>query len=322
MKNIKHGLIIITPVFEDSEASACLFSELTSQFPGKVFVVAVDDGSVSKPLEISSLYAAGIDGVILKLCRNFGHQCAIAVGMAYVSERVSDKQSIVVMDSDGEDLPEKISVLLAMLESDEVDVAVAQRKNRVEKPVFKIFYRLYKIFFRLMTGRNIDFGNFMALKTKSMNRLVAMQELSIHLAGAVLASRLRIGICAIDRGRRYTGHSKMNFVGLVLHGFRGLMVFGEDVLVRVGIACATIAMLSVLGIVGASLLKLFGFSTPGWFSVALGILVLMLLQTGALALMSLLLTVIVRRGPVTSITDYSEFIEVELHTDTARENMN
>ena len=30
----------------------------------------------------------------------------------------------------------------------------------------------------------------------------------------------------------------MNFVGLALHGFKGLMVFAEDVLVRVGIACA------------------------------------------------------------------------------------
>ena len=92
------------------------------------------------------------------------------------------------------------------------------------------------------------------------------------------------------------------------------MVFAEDVLVRVGIACALIASLSVGGAIAAVILKLIGFSTPGWFSVALGILVLMLLQTGALALMTLMLTGVVRGGTVTSAVTYREFIERVLET--------
>jgi hypothetical protein len=55
--------------------------------------------------------------------------------------------------------------------------------------------------------------------------------------------------------------------------------------------------------------KLLGFSTPGWFSVALGILVLMLLQTGALALMTLMLTGVVRGGTVTTAIAYHDFVE-------------
>ena len=56
----------------------------------------------------------------------------------------------------------------------------------------------------------------------------------------------------------------MNFVGLMLHGFKGLC-FVEDVLVRVGIACASIAFFSFLGILMATMLKFFGFSTPDGF---------------------------------------------------------
>jgi polyisoprenyl-phosphate glycosyltransferase len=52
-----------------------------------------------------------------------------------------------------------------------------------------------------------------------------------------------------------------------------------------------------------------GFSTPGWFSVAFGILVLMFLQTGALALMTLMLTGVVRGGTVTTAISYQDFIE-------------
>lgn len=313
--NIKdYKLIIVTPIYEDVEASSRLFKELANQFKQEVFVVAVDDGSVKQPVQIASLENAEIEGVILKLRRNVGHQRAIAIGLGFVSGRVGADQRVVVMDSDGEDLPSSIPDLLEGLEHEDTDVVVAQRKSRVETFKFKAFYAIYKRFFGLMTGWEISFGNFLAIKVPALKRLVAMQELSIHIAGAVLASKLRTRACPIDRGPRYAGQSKMNFVGLALHGFKGLMVFAEDVLVRVGIACMIIASLSVVGVASAVILKILGFSTPGWFSVALGILVLVLLQTGALALMTLMLTGVVRGGTVTTTIAYHEFIEQVLET--------
>lgn len=87
------------------------------------------------------------------------------------------------------------------------------------------------------------------------------------------------------------------------------MVFAEDVLVRVGIACSLVAVFSIVGALLAVLLKLIGFSTPGWFSIALGILLLMFLQTGALALMTLILTGVVRGGSVTKAMTYEDFVD-------------
>jgi hypothetical protein len=312
------SVIVVTPVYEDVEASSRLFKELSAQFNHDVFLVAVDDGSVKQPLEISSLENAGVDGVILKLRRNVGHQRAIAIGLGYVSEHIKTYQRVVVMDSDGEDLPSTIPNLLDELMKDDVDVAVAQRKSRVESLRFKAFYVFYKLFFSLMTGRLISFGNFMALKASAVQRLVVMQELPIHVAAAVLASKLRAQICPLHRGPRYAGQSKMNFVGLVLHGFKGLMVFAEDVLVRVGIACALIASLSIAGAITAVSLKLFGVATPGWFSVALGLLFLMLLQTIALAimtLMTLMLTGVVRGGTLATVIVYHDFVECVIETN-------
>jgi hypothetical protein len=309
-----HLFIVVTPVYEDVEASDCLFMELAKLFGRDVFVVAVDDGSVKNPLEIGSLIKAGVDGVILKLRRNVGHQRAIAIGLSYTSEHLQPGHQVVVMDSDGEDLPSTIPSLLAQLESPDIDVVVAQRKSRFETIRFKAFYKFYKCFFSMMTGRAISFGNFMALKPSALKRLVVMQELSTHIAATVLASKLRTSLCQLDRGRRYAGQSKMNFVGLALHGFKALMVFAEDVMVRVGIACTAIAVVAVAGAATAITLKLVGFSTPGWFSIALGILVLMFLQTGALALMTLMLTGMVRGGTVTRSIIYSDFVERVIKT--------
>jgi hypothetical protein len=300
------ALIVVTPIFEDVEAAGQLCCELARLNPVP-FVVAVDDGSVSQPVSAALLEQAGLQGIVLRLKRNVGHQRAIAIGLNYVAEHYPMAQ-VVVMDSDGEDKPSTIAELLRVLDNDNTDVVVAQRKSRVETFKFKAFYVVYKVIFQLLTGKRISFGNFMALKPAAVKRLAAMQELWIHVAGSVLVSRLRLATCPLDRGARYAGQSKMNFVGLALHGFKGLMVFAEDVLVRVGIACAVVATGSVVGSCAAIVLKVIGFATPGWFSVALGILLLVFLQTGVLALMSLLLTGVVRGGGI-SRDDYTTFID-------------
>lgn len=312
MISVNADVIVVTPVYEDLEASSRLFRELDSVLGSRLFILAVDDGSVRQPLPVGVLQGLRASGAIVKLRRNVGHQRAISIGLGLAAEHMTATQRVVVMDSDGEDLPQSIPELLAALDDVQVDAAVAQRKSRVETFKFKAFYEVYKRIFSFMTGRAISFGNFMALRQAGVRRLASMQETPIHVAAALLASKLRLRICSIARGPRYAGQSKMNFVGLALHGFRALMVFAEDVLVRVGLLCAGIAGFSVLGGLLAVVLKLAGFATPGWFSVAFGILVLTLLQTGTLALMMLMLTGVVRSGSVTSVAGYREFVECVL----------
>lgn len=307
------NFVVVTPVFEDAEASARLFTELSATFGRQVHVVAVDDGSVRQPVDLATMNAAGLSGTVIRLRRNVGHQRAIAIGIGYVAENMGTVP-VVVMDADGEDLPGSIPRLLQELSAADVDVVVAQRKARVETRRFKAFYFLYKRLFKLLTGREINFGNFMALKPPAVRRLAAMQELWVHVASCVLGSRLRIRGCALDRGPRYAGQSKMNFAALALHGFRGVMVFTEDVLVRVVIASALIGALAVLAGLVTIILKVSGFATPGWFSVALGILSLVFLQTGSLALISLMLNG-VSKSAAMAHTPYAQFIDYIEHSD-------
>jgi len=299
---------VVMPIYEDEEASTRLFKELFAEYGDRVYVVAVDDGSLNQPVHIEALQRHGLNGVVIQLKRNVGHQRAIAIGINYVADKMPDMPCTVVMDSDGEDTPQSIKQLVAPLQSPKIDIVVAQRKSRIETLRFKTFYLIYKLLFQFLTGRKISFGNFMALKPAALKRLAAMQELWMHVASCVLTSKLRVQTLPIDRGPRYAGKSKMNFVGLALHGFRALMVFAEDVLVRVGIICAFVAVATVIASTVAIGLKLAGFATPGWFSVALGILLLVFLQTGALTLMTLMLTGVVRSGAPNQI-DYRAYIE-------------
>lgn len=315
----RHSLVVVAPVYEDVEAAGRLFRELAAVFGGRVYIVAVDDGSIHQPLDVATISVAGLDGVVIQLKHNVGHQRAIAVGLGYVADHLHHAEHVVVMDADGQDIPSSIVELIAPLDAADVDIVVAKRKSRVESFRFRAFYAVYKWLFRALSGRDISFGNFMALKPGAVRRLVTMQELGIQVAACVLTSKLRIAVCALDRGARYAGQSKMNFVGLALHGFRGLMVFAEDVLVRVGTACALVAALSVLGGSAAVGLKLLSYATPGWFSIALGILFLVFLQTGTLTLITLMLTGVVRSGSLIP-ADYRVLIDKIAHASADSAN--
>jgi glycosyltransferase involved in cell wall biosynthesis len=303
-----YDLVIVMPVYEDREAAGQLFRELYAQYGTSIFVVAVDDGSLRNPINAEHLDEIGLPGAVIHLRRNVGHQRAISIGLHYVADNFPTTSRTVVMDSDGEDLPSTIPQLIAPLESDEVDAVVAQRKSRMETMRFKLFYVLYKLLFRLLTGRKINFGNFVALKPTAVRRLTSMQELWTHLAGCVLLSKLRTQAESIDRGPRYAGKSKMNFTGLALHGFRAVMIFAEDVLVRVGIVSALVAVLSITAGLIATVLKVIGFATPGWFSVSIGILLIVFLQTGALTLVALMLGGVMRGG-AESPQQYRNYID-------------
>jgi glycosyltransferase involved in cell wall biosynthesis len=301
MINNEFKIILITPVYEDNEASGKFFEELSKIYKKDIFIIVIDDGSIKEPFKIEILEKNILTGIVLKLKKNVGHQRAIAIGLGYIEERLVKEQTIVIMDSDGEDLPSSIHVLIEELNNKNVDIVVAKRKNRIESLRFKLFYFLYKLFFKSMTGREISFGNFMVLKPSAVKRLVQLNELSIHIAATVISSKISIGLCPLDRGKRYAGNSKMNFINLLLHGFKAIMVFAEEVLVRVGIACVIIFFLSLVTLFIILMLKINSIATPGWFSIAIGIILIILLQTislATIALMTLLLTGATRTSAV------------------------
>jgi len=288
-------LIILTPVYEDRPSARMLIQELT-QHLDNFFLVVIEDGSIRNRLQISDLSDSGLHGEILYLVRNTGHQRAIATGLAYVAAHYPDN-NVIILDSDGEDRPSQIPGLLTRLRETDADVVVANRGRRTEKFLFRLFYSFYRLVFRFLTGKVIDFGNFVAMKPSAVKRLTKMHELWVHFPATVIVSKLRVKAVKCDRGSRYVGESKMNFVSLVLHGMRSVMVFAEDVLVRLGVLCVIVAALSLFGITLVLLMKYIGMATPGWVTTVAGFLVVIFFQVGILTMITLMITGIVRGSP-------------------------
>ncbi|MBC7767591.1 MAG: glycosyltransferase [Phycisphaerales bacterium] len=283
---------IVTPVFEDQESFAELCKRLAEAERAsgvKFHIIAVDDGSLSAPPQLSALHAAGVSGEILRLARNVGHQMAIAVGLAH-AYALADITACIVMDSDGEDTPQSIPGLLQAVRREGVDVAVAQRAKRSETLTFQAFYAVYKRLFKLATGQVLRFGNFMALTPRALERMSGMYETSTHVAAAVVKARLRRADVPTDRGTRYAGQSRMNFPSLVLHGMRAVMVFSDLVLTRMALALVAMAATVVLVVIAALEAKLLGATTPGWVTLVTGFALTLFVQTGLFTMITLIVS--------------------------------
>lgn len=301
-------LIILIPVFEDLEALKTLVRQLYEKVRKRFYLVIIDDGSIRHPPTAAEVFFPGIRGKIIRLHTNLGHQRALAVGICHIAE-CYEGHPVLIMDSDGEDRPENIERMLDKLASDTCDLVVSRRGKRSESAFFKCLYCLYKILFRLLTGHVINFGNFMVFKPHAIKRLAHMPEIWLHIPASVIFSKLRIEDVISDRGTRYCGKSKMNITSLILHGIRGILVFSETVLVRIFLACTTIAAFSLAFTLIPLFLKTIGMATPGWASSLILLFTLVFLQSTTIALVAIMLTQLSR--PLGSNLTYTKYIADE-----------
>ena len=278
-------IAIVTPVLDDWVPFTVLVEEISSLFSGSQFafhICVVDDGS-STPFDadvVSLPEGSCILSIeVIRLAANLGHQRAIAVGLCTIAES-SEIDAVLVMDSDGQDRPIDIALLLASSCRHPRDVVLAKRAKRSESYVFRAWYGVYRLLFYALTGQPISFGNFCVIPITAVRRLAHMPELWNNLAASIMRSRLSYTMVPTTRGARLAGRSKMNLVSLILHGLTAMSVYTDTIFVRILLAAAFVAAAAGLGIAAVvGIRTATDLAIPGWATVAAGDLLIILLQT-------------------------------------------
>jgi len=307
-------LAIVTPVLDDWPAFGRLLREVGRSLAGEVQdldIVAVDDGSAqSFAIDALELPLGPIRRIeILQLGLNLGHQRAIAVGLVDIARR-DDLDGVFVMDCDGEDRPADLPRLLAASCQQSGHIVVAQRTERSEGQRFKIGYALYRWLFTLLTGQQINFGNFSFMPIACVRRLVFMPEIWNNLPAAILRSRIGHVAMPTGRGERYFGRSRMSWTGLIAHGLSATSVYVDIVFVRLLFGAAIVAGVTLAGIAAAVAIR---FATPlaipGWATTVVGVLGLLLMQLVVMVIAMLLLVLAGRNNrPIVPSADAEVFI--------------
>lgn len=278
------SIVILIPVFNDWESLTRLLPELDAALAARAVeadVLVVDDGSTAEPAEdpIRRPSAALKRIDVLRLRRNLGHQRAIAVGLAYVEDRLGSR-AVVVMDGDGEDDPADVPRLIERLEKDGSNrIVFADRTRRSESLGFRSFYALYRLLYRALTGQEVRVGNFSAIPRRRLTSLVVVSEVWNHYAAAVVRSRQPHCSIPTHRAARLCGRSTMSFVSLVTHGLSAISVHSDVVGVRLLVLSVLLAAVVLIGIVAAAIVRLTTeWAVPGWATSTVGLLLILLGQ--------------------------------------------
>src|SRR4051812_10319765 len=308
---------VLIPLFNDWDTFSKLALRLDEVLAGaglRADILIVDDASLVEPGErvVPREFRALRRVDVLSLRRNLGHQRAIAIGLAYLNERIgADQRAVVVMDGDGEDAPEDVPRLLDKLGREEDRVIVfAERTRRSESLTFRLFYFLYRQLHLLLTSKRVRVGNFSAIPRRRLESLVAVSELWNHYAAAVFHSRQPYCTVPTRRAKRLAGRSSMNFVSLVAHGLSAISVYREVIGVRLLVLAIFLGLMSVAGLSVTVFLRLAtSLAIPGWATSTAGLLLIVLMQAMMLAFVFCFVILGDRNGTTfLPIRDYHYFV--------------
>jgi glycosyltransferase involved in cell wall biosynthesis len=279
-------IAIVIPVLNDWASLRVLLPQISTELHktnASASVIVVDDGSTQPAGVAPALPLQNLDCQIVRLGSNMGHQRAIVVGLAHVHKHHADVDSVVVMDGDGEDRPEDVTKLLAAAERHPDTIISGRRTRRSEGPAFKLLYLGYKILHRVLTGKSVQGGNFSLIPGSRLEAILHANQVWQHYAAGILASRLPVEAIDTYRGNRIDGNSRMNFVGLIVHGLTAISVFDRVAFVRLFVACAVGMGFATIGIVAAIVFRAASPEAPAWIPYTIGFLGVLLIQLSTLS---------------------------------------
>lgn len=219
-------LSIVIPIYNEEEALPALFLELakiceTDLKPyGPVEIVLVNDGSRDRSWKlIADQCAQRPHWVGVNLSRNFGHQLALAAGLA-----TARGEAVVSMDADLQDPP---AVVVEMVEAyrQGYDVVYGTRKSRGQEPFTKrftamIFYVLIEWLSGVAIPRNT--ADFRLLSRRALTELARLPETHRFLRGLVPWIGFPQTQVYYDRGDRVAGETHYPFRKMLRLAFDGV----------------------------------------------------------------------------------------------------
>jgi glycosyltransferase involved in cell wall biosynthesis len=218
---------IIIPSFNEGNNIIKLLDEIDAiakEADESLTVVVVDDGSTDESIErLMNKSFQKISVRIISLLCNLGHQAAIGQGLLFVSEQ--NASHAIIMDGDGEDDPKAILQLLKLKEFDVVNVL---RGRRHESIGFRFSYGVYRMLFKLITKKKMNYGNFCMISSKVIE-ILSVQTF-VHFAAFVSKPGFKTSSVNSDRRLRLGGKAKMSVTNLIHHAFKSFAEYGEELL--------------------------------------------------------------------------------------------
>ena len=225
--------IIITPTYNDWKSLDRLITrigKIKKKVPGIFEIIIINDHSnIKKRLKKKYINIKSIK--IINLKKNLGSQKAIYIGLQYMKKK-KIKSIITVMDSDGEDDPNKIPDLLKLAKKNKDFMIIANRSRRTENPLLK-FLNLLRLFLTfIITGKYLNFGNYSSFHSNCLKKILKNSNLGLAYSAGITKNFNKFIKFPIDKKERLYGNSKVSFTFLLSHSINIITVFKNEVFFR------------------------------------------------------------------------------------------
>jgi polyisoprenyl-phosphate glycosyltransferase len=277
---INESISVVIPVYNDFEVLDELHKRLMpviTNLTEKYELIFVNDGSKDKSLDVLVAIANNDSKVkVINLTRNFGQSGAIFAGLDNCTGEL-----IVIMDSDLQDKPEDIPILIDALLNSDFQMAISCWKSRNEPLFRKITSKLFNYTINKITGikRDRRMGMFRVIRKKVIADLKKIPERTSYFTSLVYWSGFKYIPVELERDPRFAGKSGYNIYSMLRLATD--IIFSYS-LFPIRVASVTGAVISIFAFLAGLYLiydKLYGsFVMPGWTSIIALVLFLFGLQ--------------------------------------------
>lgn len=218
---------LVIPVFNEEEVLPELLSRLRALSAAEPQVrwrfVFVNDGSRDRSLDVLRTAAASDERIeVIELSRNFGHQAALAAGLA----EAAGADAVITLDADLQDPPELIPELLQAWRAG-AEVVLAVRRSRQETGLRRIGFDLFHRVFRQLSDFPIttNTGTFGLLDRMAVEAFNRLPERHRFFPGLRAWVGFQTASVVYDRKERAAGQPAQTFRRLVSYALDGLFSF-------------------------------------------------------------------------------------------------
>lgn len=274
----KQSISVVVPIYNDSEVIHELIKRLgpvLESITADYEIILVDDGSRDDSwLQMLAVCQANACIKAVRLSRNFGQQSAIAAGLSLTS-----KELIVLMDSDLQDRPEDIPVLIdALLADEKATMAIAQWEERKDSKfklaVSRLFQRVSNSITEIHTMPRL--GIFRVMKKSVVDELRNFPEKTATTVSLLYYIGSRYVAVPLKRDARFAGKSGYNLSKMLSLTFARIFSFSMFPIRIVTYLGALLCVGSMVAALALIIYKLVGNVVAGWTSM----MVLMLFLFG------------------------------------------
>ena len=266
---MKYSLSVVVPIYNDEEVIAELLRRLTAVLETLVNdyeIILIDDGSRDRSWSIMQQERAQREHLrIARLSRNFGQQNAIAAGLS-----LTTKDLIVLMDSDLQDRPEDIPLLIdALLADPEATMAIAQWQERKDSRMKKAVSRLFQIVSNKITDihQMPRLGIFRVMKKSVVDELRNFPERTATAVSLLYFIGHKYVAVPLKRDARFAGKSGYNLRKMLALTFARIFSFSMFPIRMVTYMGAFLCLGSMIAACGLIIYKLVGNVVTGWTSM-------------------------------------------------------